>query len=621
MAKNTVFRVYKDEETMLKVYQRRLSIADVEFEDGKQYKEAYMERYRLTPNLDQLTDRGHLVTVAGGTGLVDTMYSSMTAVDVEFITTAIGNGTNVQALAATAALNQAFRDTKGQKRLKKAVKDAVIMDIGWAKVYYDYVTDVELRDVPEEALKAQAEELLADNEDMDRDELAGILADNSTEEVEIVLRDRVCIDHVPWDAIRFDTSAKTIEDVRWVAQYTKLPLEEVRQSPMWVEHMEDRYGKKKTKELLDDLKGDTSVLSGLEGNYRDLEGLAKDESEDDPRVTVVEMWDLETGLVTTFPKGHFDLVLFQRTNPLMFNTDLEDRNPFKPLVVRDDPDRLEGLGDMRVIYPSLKELDEYRNISARYAAMPPKLIGPDNALTPAGKKALQSQEMGEYIGLESGIGKDQVGDLKPPILAQEVYQLQEQIQFEMKEATGASEPMRGVFPSRRTTATETEIVTSAGEQRQAERRGELEYWYISIARTMLQLMQLFYDSDRMLRYTDDLGDEFEWEWNKADIAIDADIEIALTPKENLTRAERVQRALMFANLALPLPETDRGELLKWMAREMGLRDDIVRSLVKGDEETAVAGQAEAAAQQLSVRPQPFGDSPAGLNIGAGGPAQ
>lgn len=100
--------------------------------------------------------------------------------------------------------------------------------------------------------------------------------------------------------------------------------------------------------------------------------------------------------------------------------------------------------------------------------------------------------------------------------------------------------------------------------------------------------------------------------------MDADIRIALTPRENLTRAERVQRALGFMNLALPLPETDRGELLRFVATEMGYREEDIRAIVKSDEEVQMEQQQQMLAQQMAVRPQPFANSPQGLNISSGG---
>jgi hypothetical protein len=620
MVANRVFRVYKDEETMLKVYGRRLGMADALFTKGESKKHKNLKRYENEATEAQHTDRGHRVNVTKGIGIIDTLYSSMVAVDVEFICKVIGNGTQVQTLAAERGLNQAWRDTKGQERTKEGIKDALLVDIGWVKVYYDYVEDVETQESPTDALIAEAMQLRKDNPDAPDEELMKLLT--LTKDVAVVLRDRVCVDYVPWEDIRYDPAAKRIDDCRWVAQYTRLPVPEVTQNPTWRAFVEDRYGEKKGRRMMDDLKGDTSVLTGLEGSFNDIEGLGKDDTDDDQRITVVEMWDLETGIVTTFPKDVTTLTLYQRLNPLMLNLDLQDRNPFKPLVVRDDPDCLEGIGDMRVLMPSLVELDEYRSNVATYVARSiPKLIGPKDALGAEGKKALESRVWGEFVGLEEGTTRQEVGNMDIPALPQEVYQVQEGIEMEMKEATGASEPMRGVFPSKRTTAAEAQIVTSAGEQRQAERRGRLANWYLAIAKTMLQLMQLNYDQKRMLRFTDDLGQEFTWQWDKSDIAIDADIDISLTPKEDLTRGERVQRAFQWMNLALPLPETDRAEVLRWVGREMGMRDEEIRSMVKTPDQVAAEQAQQQVAEQLAVAPQQHGGAPPGLSItpsGGGG---
>ena len=569
----------------------------------------FVARYRNEVEADQVNEEGHVVSVTTGIGIIDTMYASMTAVDVEFITQQIGNGSKLQSLAASRALNQSWRDTKGQRRTKDAIKDALLVDIGWVKVYYDYQEATSLKDVPEEALTAQLLELSKENqiepEEVPREWLTLI------ERVKVILRDRVCIEYVPWGMIRPDPTAKRIEDVRWVCQYTHLPVYEVKHNPLWKEFVLDRYGKTAGAELLANLGGDTTISKYTDESI--FASASDDEYDDDQRITICEMWDFETGLTTIFPKERNDLILHQRENPLMFNADLEDRNPFKPLVVRKDSSALEGLGDMRIIWNALEELDEYRsNLATHIARTIPKLMGPEEGLTQKGKDALKSPVWGEFVGTQ-GVDGGAYQPLIPPPLPQEAFNLPDKIQMEMKDGTGVSEPMRGVFPSKRTTATETQIVTDRGDMRQSERRSALEEWYVAIARTMLQLMQLYYDQDRMLKYTDDLGNEFKWAWNNEDIAFDADIEINITPKESLTRDQRVQRFLLLMNLALPLPEADRAEFVRQAAIEMGYRADEINPLIKSTEEVAIEQQ-QAQAQQLGTQPQPFANSPPGLGI-------
>ena len=184
-----------------------------------------------------------------------------------------------------------------------------------------------------------------------------------------------------------------------------------------------------------------------------------------------------------------------------------------------------------------------------------------------------------------------------------MYNLQERIQAEIEETTGQNEITRGVFPSKRTTATEAQLVTTGGQARQGERRSCVEEWYLDIAGTSLQLMQLFYDRDRMATYISDAGDKFEWSWSKEDIAIEADIDLAITPKENLTREERFQRAVFVANMLLPLPEADRAEIMSWTLREAGLDPDDTRKMVRTQEEVSAQQMSETAAPNVFAEGQ------------------
>lgn len=606
MADNEVYRVYNDEETMLKVYDRRLRMADRKFNKVKDEYDHFWARYKNQPTLQEITEDGHRVVVAEGLSVIDTMYSSMTAVDVEFLCKAIGVGTELQAIAATAALNQFLRDTKGARRAKKAIKDALIVDMGVVKVYYDYREDVMTVDRPDAAVKSEIEELMGRGMELDE----ALKQVPMTEKSPVIVRDRVCLEHVPYDMVRYDPTCDDIDDVRWWAQYTKLPVGEVVQNPTYRSFVEDRYGKAEGDRLLDGLEGDSTIrINGLDIDsiFDEIGDMGK---EDDNRVTVVEMWDLETGLISVFPKNRHDLVLHQRLNPLMMNVDMADRSPFKPLILRKTDDA-RGMGDMRAIMPSLAELDEYRsNLATHVTRTIPKLIGPDRALTDQGKKALESQTWGEYVGLAEGHVGQEVQPLVPPPLPQEALQVTERIQSEIRDATGASEVLQGIFPQGRKTATEVQTVSSSGERRQAERRSAVIDWWEDIGRTALQLMQVYYDQKRILRYTDDLGQDFVWQWNQADIVLEADIRVDLTPKEDLSRSERGQRAYQVLNLALAVPETDRSAVLTWFYRELGLTESEIRQLVKTPQEV----QMEQAQQQLLNTAVPPGGSPPGLQI-------
>jgi ribosomal protein L12E/L44/L45/RPP1/RPP2 len=613
VARNQVFRVYDDEEAMLTVYHRRLGMADKKFEQRKPQLEAMLREYDPSEvSENEVTTSGHVISVTIGSGIIDTLFSSMTAVNVDFLVKNIGRGTPEQAVAASNALSQGWKDTKGQRRAKEAIKDALLVDQGWVKVYYDHSVGVEERNIPRDKIRQQIAELKGERPDITDEELRELIP--TVEDVEVVLRNRITVDYVPYDKVRYDPTAKRIEDIRWVAQYTSMPVAEVQLNPEWQDFVIDRYGEANGLQKLRELKGDSVIATGLETDISFFEELGKEGEEDDQRVTVVEMCDLETGVITLFPRNQKDLVLYQYTNPLMFNLDLEDRNPYKPLKVRNKPNQFEGVGDMRFLLPNIEELKEYRwNLAQHVRRTVPKIIGPEQALGAGGRKALASTEWAEYVGLQNNLPASAIQPLIPPSLPQEAYGVPDRIIGEMKESTGANEVLRGVFPTKRTTATETSLVTDAGERRQAERRDALMQWYVDIGTTMLQLMQKFYDQERMARFTDEAGQEFEWTWTNEDIAIESELEVSITPKEMPTRDTEFSRALQVFNLAVPLPETDRAEALRMVLRAMGLREEEVRAIVRTQEEID-AEQAAEQAQGLAVQPPPYGSAPQGLSI-------
>jgi len=272
---------------------------------------------------------------------------------------------------------------------------------------------------------------------------------------------------------------------------------------------------------------------------------------------------------------------------------------------------------MRVIMPSLEELDEYRSNLANYIARSiPKVFGPVDALSQQGKTALENDEFMAYVGLAAGHTFQEIGVPQIQQLSSEVYAVPDKIQAEIQETTGQNEVVRGVFPSKRTTATEAQLVTTGGQARQGERRSQLEEWYLDIARTALQLMQKFYNQERMTRFVADTGDEFEWTWTNEDIAIEADLDIAITPKENLTREERFQRAVFVSNMLAPLPETDRASLFSWVLRETGLDEDLIRTIVKQPEEVQAEELAQNSQQSMFQYGQSLGAAKGSLRGGS-----
>lgn len=569
-------KIYKNDAAKVKVYEHRLKLADDEFRKWEKEARDGIERYENKPKEEQYSAAGHRVNVPSGTAIIDALFSSLTATDVDVMVSNMGAGTNDQADLATAALAKEWRISRVQQKANKAIKDALLVGIGWVKVAYEYQEATTMVPVPQEDIRrevtARVNASIQAGEQVSIEDIIGAVPVMA--EQKYALRDRVVVDYVPWDMIRWDPTAKQVEDIRWVAQITKMPVEEVEENELFREYVKrTRGGLAK----LEELEADSSIES---------KSMGIDPSEDDERITLIEFWDFETGTVCTFAKGK-DWLLNETANPFALNLDLQDKSPFVPLVLRVSPRQVRGISDMSLVLPTLDELNLYRSRLATYLErMSPKLLGPEDGLTDAGKENLRSREYGAYVEYAQTADPNSFRPLDPPTLPSEIFDVPTRLEQQIREATGVNELMRGLFPDRRRTATETAEVVSASAARQAEKRNTLEQFYIDVAKRMLQLMQMFYDAPRMLRYVTDYG-EVSWEWEAEDLQFEYDLELSLTPKEPETRMSRRDDALAMLNVLGPMAQPgpdgssaiDMNTLLRWFLTNYGLdRSDVAELL-------------------------------------------
>lgn len=601
MPTSDAFKVYKDDDTKLKSYRHKLELADQDFQGWEKEAGKFWGRYEQAHTESQYTEDGHRVVPSVGIGEIDAMYAALTATEVDITVTNVGAGTVDQARLAEAGIKEVWREQKVQRRAEDMVKDALVSDIGFVKVAYEY--HEEDREVPksdeklDEEVSALFEAAEAEGAPPPAPEQVAALID-PTEVVTEVIRDRIVIDYVPWDELRWDHAAKGWEDCRWVAQVSKVPVDEVKANPVYRAYVFEHYGERKGKKLLDDLVPDSSINTRRSGRRNE------DVREDD-RLTLVEFYDFHAGTRCTFPK-HGDVVLLESPNPFALNDDLEDKNPFVAYVVRKARGKVRGIGDMRLMSPTLDELEEYRSNLATYVARTiPKIMGREGILTEAGKNALKSLDWGAFVELTDDASA--LSPLNPPPLPQEVFGIPQRLVEEIREVTGSSELARGLFPDRRQTATTTLAVSEAGNVRQSEKRNRLEQAYVDIARRILMLMQMFYDQERISRVVELEGD-VEWSWNAEDITMESQLEVHLSPKEAQTRQTRRDFAVSVLNLVAPMPNVDLTAVAAWALEEGGVPLAKVREFLKTAEEMQ---QDQMAALQLQQQQQSVaeGESP------------
>lgn len=610
------YRKYKNDTEKAKTYNHRLATADKDYDAWAPKAADWYSRYENVPRSSQSTSKGMFINVPTAVSVIDALFSGLTAVDVEFTSEAIAHATPEQGYLAEAALNQEWNHLHVDEDRDDAIKDALVTGIGWVKVGYDFFEDEQTVDRDIDEVRAEVNDLIEEAREAGAaaptaDQIAKLVP--TQEKVTFSIRDRLVVDYVPWDQIRYDPSARRVKDVRWVAQLTKMHLHEVKGNDAW-----RAYAKRSRTGLsrLDGIKADAAIDKELLVTGKPLD--------DDGRVTVVEFWDLETGTICTFIKGQ-SWLLHEGVNPFALAPDFQDRSPFVPLVLRKTTRRLRGISDMDVMERSLNEKNLYRSRTAEYIRRAvPKVVGPEDALTEEGAKNLESDQVLGYVSVTQQTDPHAIIPLEPPPLAEQVFDMSDRIDDEIREATGVNELMRGLFPEKRQTATSVNEVVSASAARQSEKRNTLERFHVEVAKRMLHLMQEFYDQPRMVRYVDPSMGNVPWEFSGEDILGDFDIKVTLNPREAMTRDTQRQEATVALNVLGPLAQPDQTgsstidpvRLVEWYMRKYGFSPRDINELLNSDAEKEKQTQqalglqgAAAAAQQGAAQLAGTGVSP------------
>lgn len=578
-------RTVRTDAEKAKLYNDRVRRADEALAKWSPAAKRQIARYRIDPEVQTFSVHGHHITVPTGLAIIDSMFSSLTAVDLEILCHPAGLGTQQQARVAEAAITEVWKEAKVSQKTRSAVKEALLVGIGWVKVGYDYAEHDEVQPKDEEELDAEIGDIYraADEAGELPDPEAVAASVEPDKVVTVVDRDRVVVDHIKWDQVGWDPAAKRYEDMRYIYQITYLTEEEVKGNPVWREYVKKATGNLKA---LEDLEPDAVADDGRRMTPEQM----REVDEDNRRFAIIEYWDLDHHTFCTFARGA-NFLLNEDTNPFAFNEDREDRNPFVPIVLRTNPDSVRGIADMELIMPQLDELQGYRTTLINYLDKHlPKLYGPDRAFGEKAKQAFQDKNA-EFVPLENEYGKNEVGVLEPPPLPQEMFGMVERIENQIREATGVSELMRGIFPDRKRTATETTEVVAASSARQAEKRSLMEDFYVNIAKRILQLVQTYYDEERVSRLVEVEGDVL-WEWDAESVTAEMDINVELSPKQLRDRAWREERAMKLVNFVAPLQEAKRLPLIVKALQDMGYSMQEIREVVQTEDEQQVAKQKE-----------------------------
>jgi hypothetical protein len=584
------YRVYKDDDTKLMVYRERVRRAKQELDRHKKWVEEGEKRYAGEPFTGQRFAAEHAISTEDCVAVIDSMYSALTAWHSDFVVTPLGTGTQEQARLTEQALRQELRMLDMNAKTDRAIKQAMFADIGYVKVSYEYSAYDTVEPKTEDELALEVDDL---NINATSAGLPLVRPDQAAELINpmkpktVVERDQIVLDFVPHDSVLFDDCAESWEDLRWICQVTKLRPEEVKDNDAWREHVK-KYGSLKK---LDELEADSRLKTD-------------DGKKDDPdggMVTVYEMWDLDSGMVCTFVES-LDFLIGERENPFGIFHERVKRNPFVPFRERIRTKGVRGVSTMRVIRQNLEEEDIYRSRAATYIdRFVPKVFMSEDLLKDSTKTAIQSREYAAIAPIAQGHNPNQeIMVMSPPVLPSEVFQMVEKLKLGVRDASGVTDMMQGRYAGNSPSATESMAVQQGGSVRQAEKMTGLERFYEEIARKVLALMQVFYDAPRIARMVEH-EEDVEWEWTNEDIVEDYFLDVHLSPKESETRQAKRDFALQVLNLIMPLAgpgaPIDAVSAIKWALGEMGLRQEIIRTIINTDQEMQQQAQEQQQSQQ------------------------
>ena len=166
--------------------------------------------------------------------------AGLTAVDVEFLIEAQGQTTTDQALLAEAALNEEWERCDCDIERNAAIKDALIVGIGFVKVAYDFFATTAMQDRDYDGYQQEVQDLI------EQAKQAGYKRTGPPGHRAVGPRPgrgpgdsprphRRGLHPVGGDSLGPDREA--VGRLRWVAQLTKLTLDEVRENPLWREYV------------------------------------------------------------------------------------------------------------------------------------------------------------------------------------------------------------------------------------------------------------------------------------------------------------------------------------------------------------------------------------------------
>jgi hypothetical protein len=390
----------------------------------------------------------------------------------------------------TAVVNHQWDAYGVQDQVRQAVKDFVIIGHGWVKVVWE--TEEKQVKLTQEEFRAAAADVLAqksaalaqspDMEDMFPDDET-LIAAIPSKRVKLV-KDQPLVRRIsPFDVF-VDPDALVLEDARWIAQRSFIPIQVARKNPDWNAEVRSRIKK---------------VNKSKQRENVDVE-FSSDKSTDSEFAEIYEYYDLVTGQTCVFADGTEGYLVDPADSPF------PDGHPFVFVPNYEVPERFFPIGDVETIYPLQLELALTRTALLNDRKRGRRItLFRETALDSDGVDALRAGEDNVMINVTnaSSTFDDVFRQVSSMGLDPQYYQAGDQAMEDINIVSGVSEYARGGESDIRRTATEVGVSQDYANARSSDKLAKVEQAMAKIAERMIRLSQEFMDTAGVARVVDD----------------------------------------------------------------------------------------------------------------------
>lgn len=373
-----------------------------------------------------------------------------------------------KSVVTEAIINYWWQHYDCQTEFQRAVKDYLIIGHGWVKTGYRFVEEAKIDKIESTADEAATNDV--------------------TGEVEssfIIREDRPFLERVdPFD-MYIDPDATSMNDLRWIAQRSRRPLEDVKSDERY-----DYAARKNLTATSSQKYSDTTVTDTYSTNLA-----SNGSTQNIAYCDVYEYYDIDSGEMCIFSDTGDKFLVKPVKMPYAFG------HPFFMLRNYDIPNFFYPMGELEAIEPLQYELNETRtqmmNHRKRYSR---KWLALDSAFDDFGRQMLASDEDNVIVPVK---GNENLNNVVVPMPAlinpPEFYNQSTLIQNDIDRVSGVSEYQRGTIPETTRTAREASIIAEAGNSRVAEKLVAIENAIASCASNLIMLAQQYMTGEQTVR--------------------------------------------------------------------------------------------------------------------------